>query len=173
MRDVLLTYGAPLIGAVLLSVGIAGGVMGGYSTIQERAGLCDEPIILVSTVDDTERQLQAAEGGGPDIGRIAFANLSTGEQRAFEEAIAAQSREAEIGEKLSHRGAFERGVVVSYEGSEYYTTLASENECLDANPLLLPLGVVSILLGIAGVLTPPLYRRYVAFEQRTQDERRY
>ncbi|WP_281275379.1 hypothetical protein [Halorussus ruber] len=32
------------------------------------------------------------------------------------------------------------------------------------DPLLLPLGLVAILLGVAGILTPPAYRRLLASE---------
>jgi len=165
--DALLTYGAPFVGAILLSLGIAGGVLGGYSAIQSDLGLCGDPIIGVDTAEDTERLQQGyGEGGGPTLPHIAYENLSEAEQAAFEEALAASNREGTVAGEFTHRDLIEGGVLVTYEGEEYYTTLASENRCLSADPLLLPLGIVGILLGIGGVLTPPLYRWYLAFERR-------
>lgn len=168
VRDALLTYGAPFLGAILLSVGLAGGVLGGYSSIQREAGLCSDPILTVSTAAQTQERLASHQGNSLTFSTIEFANLSDAEQEAFEEALQSFRREGEINGTLQHRRAFRRGVVVNYEGAGYYTALASRNSCLTVSPLLLPMGLVSILLGVAGVLTPPVYRRYAAFERRQQ-----
>jgi hypothetical protein len=164
--DALLTYGAPFLGAVLLSLGIAGGVVGGYSVVQTELGLCGNPIIGVETTDETERLLEGYGEGGPTLDRIPFAALSEAEQAAFEDALDGARREGEVDGAFPNRGRLTDGVIVRYEGQEYYTTLASENECLSADPVLFPLGIVGILLGIGGVLTPPLYRWYLRFERR-------
>jgi hypothetical protein len=164
--DALLTYGAPFLGAVLLSLGIAGGVVGGYSVVQTELGLCGTPIIGVETTDETERLLEGYGEGGPTLDRIPFTALSEAEQAAFEDALDSARREGEVDGDFPNRGRITDGVIVRYEGEEYYTTLASENECLSADPVLFPLGIVGILLGIGGVLTPPLYRWYLRFERR-------
>lgn len=164
--DALLTYGAPFLGAILLSVGIAGGIVGGYSIVQSDLGLCGNPIIGVESAEDTARLQQGYGEGAPALDHISFAELSDAEQAAFEEALAAGNGEGEVDGEFPHRDRITDGVVVDYEGEEYYTTLASANECLAADPVLLPLGIVGILLGIGGVLTPPLYRWYVRFERR-------
>jgi hypothetical protein len=165
--DALLTYGAPFLGAVLLSLGIAGGVIGGYSVIQQDLGLCGDPLIHVDTPEDTEALLQGSgDSPGPALERLAVSDLSDAEQAAFEEALESPRREGAVDGAFTHREAVVAGVVVTYEGEEYYATLASDNECLSADPLLFPLGIVGILLGIGGVLTPPLYRWYLRFERR-------
>lgn len=159
----LLIYGAPLVGVLLLSVGIAGGVMGGYSVVQSDLGLCGDPSITVASEETT------AQYTGPDappIQRLSVAELSPAEREAFRQARSAPMREAEIRGEAPHLDAFRAGVLVSYEGGERYVTLASLNRCVGASPLLLPLGVVFILVGVAGILTPPLYRRIEAFESR-------
>jgi hypothetical protein len=164
--DAVLTYGAPFLGAVLLSLGIAGGVVGGYSVVQTELGLCGNPIVTVETAEDTERLQDGYGEGGPTLDRIPLSNLSAAEREAVEAARDASTREGEVDGAFPNREAIERGVLVTADGEAYYTTLASDNECLAADPLLLPLGVVGILLGIGGVLTPPLYRWYLAFERR-------
>lgn len=165
--DALLTYGAPFLGAILLSLGIAGGVIGGYSAVQSQLGLCGDPIVSVETAEDTARLQQGyGEGTGPTLDRIDYADLSESEQAAFEEALDSTRREGTVTGAFPHRDAIQGGVLVTYEGETYYTTLSSANECLAADPLLFPLGIVGILLGIGGVLTPPLYRWYLAFERR-------
>lgn len=168
--DALLTYGAPFLGAVLLSLGIAGGVIGGYSVIQQDLGLCGDPLIHVDTAADTDALLQGSgDSPGPALDRIPFSDLSDAEQAAFEEALDSPRREGEVDGEFPNREAVVAGVLVTDEGEEYYTTLASDNECLSADPLLFPLGIVGILLGIGGVLTPPLYRWYVRFERRQRE----
>lgn len=164
--DALLTYGAPFLGAVLLSLGIAGGVVGGYSVVQTELGLCGNPIIGVETTEETERLLEGYGEGGPTLDRVPFTALSEAEQAAFEAALDSSRREGEVDGAFPNRDRITDGVLVRYEGEEYYTTLASENECLSADPVLFPLGILGILLGIGGVLTPPLYRWYVRFERR-------
>ncbi|MFB6164775.1 MAG: hypothetical protein ABEJ31_06405 [Haloarculaceae archaeon] len=167
VREALLTYGVPFVGAVLLAIGLASGVVGGYTLFQSSAGLCGTPKIQVDSPSDTQRLLAGhGAGPGPTLSSIAYENLSDGEQRAFREALDAVNREGGIDGTFPHRAAFQRGVLVTYRGEQYYTTVVTSDNCVKPAPLLLPLGITSIVLGIAGVLTPPLYRRYVAFERR-------
>ncbi|WP_255150871.1 hypothetical protein [Halorarius halobius] len=159
----LVVYGAPLVGVLLVAVGIAGGVMGGYSVVQSELGLCGDPSIHVASEATTA---QYAGPDGPSLRRLSVEELSDGERAAFRRALDAPMREAEIRGETPHLDAFRAGVLVSYDGGQRYVTLSSLNRCVDASPLLLPLGVVAILVGAGGVLVPPLYRRLEAFESR-------
>jgi hypothetical protein len=162
-RDALLTYGAPFLGAILLSAGILGAVVGGYAAVQASAGLCGDPLIEVSSPEDTQDLLDGYERGGPTLQRVDYENLSAAEQAAFEEAL--PDGEGAVDGEFPNREAIAAGVVVEYEGEGYYTTLHSDNTCTAASPLLFPLGIVSMVLGVVGVATPPLYRRYLRFER--------
>lgn len=154
-------YGAPLIGVLLLTVGIAGGVLGGYSVVQQELDLCGHPTIHVASA---EASAPYADPGPPYVERLPVSNLTQGERAAFRRARDDPSREAEIRGEVRHLDAFQRGVLVVDGEEARYVTLASRNDCLDASPLLLPLGIVFILVGIVGVLTPPILRRFEAFE---------
>lgn len=156
-------YGAPLVGVLLLSVGIAAGVMGGYSVVQEELGLCGEPTIRVASA---EASAPYAEPGPPNVRRLSVEELTPGEREAFRTALESPAREAEVAGELRHLDAFRTGVLVSYEGGERYVTLLSTNDCVDASPLLFPIGVVFMLVGLVGVLTPPILRRVESFESR-------
>lgn len=166
VRDALLTYGVPFLGTVLLAAGIGAAVLGGYGAVQADAGLCGAPIIGVESPDETDRRLSGYGQGGPALQRIAFENLSDAERAAFEEALDAPGAEGAVDGEFPNRGAFENGVLVAYEGETYYATLRSDNECTSVDPLLFPLGLAAMAFGALGVLTPPLYRRYAAFERR-------
>lgn len=159
--SVLLVYGAPLVGVVLLSVGLAAGVMGAYSVVQEELELCGNPSINVAS---EERSTQYAGPDAPSIPRIPIEELSPAERAAIRRAVHAPGQIAYVRGDAPHLAAFTEGTLVVTEDGARYVTLASRNRCVDANPLLFPLGVVFILVGIAGVLTPPLYRRMEAFE---------
>ena len=170
MRDPLLTYGVPLVGAILLSVGIAGGVLGGYAVVQPAAGLCGDPQITVASAQDTERFLAGYEpAGGPSLDRLGIATLSPAERRAVRAGIADPDEGIYVRGTVPHLSAFERGVLVVADGEPHHVTLLTRNDCTEVNPLLLPLGLAAGLLGLVGLLTPPLYRRYLAFERRQQD----
>lgn len=157
----LLIYGAPTLGVLLLTVGIAGGVMGGYSIVQQELELCGNPTIDVADEEATARYVGP---GSPSVARLSVEELTPAERRAFRTGLDSPTGGADIRGRAEHLPEFRAGVIVSYEGGQRYVTLGSMNRCLDANPLLLPLGVVAILVGIAGVLTPPIYRRFEAFE---------
>lgn len=164
----LLVAGAPLLGVLLLTVGIAGGVMGGYSAIQTQFDLCGDPTIHVA---DAETSDQYVGPGAPSIPRLSIEALTPAERRAFRRGLHSPTGEAEIDGDVAHLEAFTEGVIVTYASGQRYVTLASLNPCLDVPPLLFPLGIVAMLVGIAGILTPPLYRRVEAFESET-DRRR-
>lgn len=160
----LLIYGAPTLGVLLLTAGIAGGVMGGYSIVQQELMLCGQPTIDVADQEATE---QYVGPGSPSISRLSVEELTPAERRAFREGLDSFTGEGTIEGEVAHLQEFRSGVIISYEDGQRYVTLGSINRCLDANPLLLPLGVVAMLVGTAGVLTPPIYRRFEAFESET------
>lgn len=163
-------YGAPLLGVLLLSVGIAGGVMGGYSVVQQELDLCGEPTIRVESAGASAPY---AGPGPPDVRRIPVSELSPSEREAFYTALEAPSREAEVaGGAVPHLDAFRTGALVTYGGGERYVTLLSTNDCVDASPLLFPIGVVFMVVGIGGVLTPPILRHLKAFESSGGDRAR-
>ncbi|MFB6118779.1 hypothetical protein [Halosegnis sp.] len=156
------TYAAPFLGVLLIVVGIAAGVMGGYSVVQTELDLCGDPTIQVA---DEATTAEYTGADAPALERLTVAELSPAERRAFEEALAAPDGEATVDGAFPHRPQFDAGVLIEYEGGERYAALVSLNECVAVPSLLFPLGVVSILLGIGGVVTPPLYRRLAAFEE--------
>lgn len=158
------TYAAPFLGVLLVTVGIAGGVMGAYSVVQSDLDLCGNPAIEVASEETTARYTGP---GGPSLERLDIFELTSAERGAFREALDSPTREAEIRGEVEHLPQFRAGVIVEYERGERYVTLASSNPCVGTPALLFPLGVVAILLGIGGVLTPPLYRRLAAFEGET------
>ena len=160
----LATYVAPLVGMLLVAGGISTGVLAGYATVQDELELCGTPSVAVYSPADT-RQLVSDRNAGVILDRIPFEDLSTAEQRAVGEGLASVDREGRIRGEAPHLDAFRAGVLVRYRGSDVYVTLLSEDACLSVNPLLFPLGVVAILLGVGGILTPPAYRKMRAFEE--------
>ncbi|MFB6140573.1 MAG: hypothetical protein ABEJ26_09090 [Halosimplex sp.] len=159
-----LTYAIPFAGSLLIAAGIAAGVVGGYAPVQQELGLCGSPTISVSTPAETD-ELTNGSGDAPSFERLDFGELTPAEQRAFEEAIDEPFGQARVRGEFAHRRAFDRGVVVRYEGTERYATLVSQNRCTSVDPLLFPLGVASILLGVVWILAPPMYRRLGAVER--------
>ena len=164
LRAALLTYGAPFVGALLITVGIAGSVLGGYAVVQQEFQLCGDPTISVSSVEDTRNLIDGPNA--PVLDRFAFEELSPAERRAFEHALEAEDGQADVRGAFPHEPAFRDGAVVEYRGEVRYVTVVSYIECLAVDPLVLPLGVVAILLGLGGVLTPPAYRALLSREER-------
>ncbi|WP_440764996.1 hypothetical protein [Natronorubrum sp. DTA7] len=161
----LLTYAAPFLGVLLIASGIPIALVGGYVVMQDTLGLCGDPDIEVRALEDGERPASTVED-------LEYDNLSETEQRALREAIDSPLEEATVdGEGLKNEAALLEGVVVEVDGQEYYVRIASLNSCLEAEPLLFPIGSVAILVGIAGVLTPPIYRKMAGFEERIQRDR--
>ncbi|WP_266076414.1 hypothetical protein [Haladaptatus caseinilyticus] len=161
--SVVLTYGAPFLGTLLVAVGLAGGTLGGYAIAQSELGLCGNPTIVVYSPAETA---QYTNPGGPTLERFSAAELTAGERHAFEEALRSPRQVADVRSEFVHRDAFRRGVLVTTGGTARYVTISSTNPCLSVDPLLFPLGVVAILLGILGILTPPLYRKLLEREER-------
>jgi hypothetical protein len=85
----LVTYAAPFLGVLLVTVGIAGGVMGGYSVVQTELDLCGDPSIEVAS---EERTAQYTGTDGPTLARLSVAELSPAERDAFRRALADPTR---------------------------------------------------------------------------------
>ncbi|MFC4541956.1 hypothetical protein ACFO5R_08460 [Halosolutus amylolyticus] len=161
-----LTYVAPFLGVLLIAAGIPLAIVGGYVVVQDSFGLCGDPDIEVRALGEDERPAETVE-------TLPYENLSDAEQRAVREAIDSPLDEATVdGDRLENEEALLDGVIVAIDGERYYVQLASLNSCLEAQPLLFPIGSVAILVGIVGVLTPPIYRRLAGFEERMQRDRR-
>ena len=165
--SLLFTYVAPFVGVLLIAVGIAGAVPGGYALVQDQLRDCDTPTIAVET---PERTAELTDEDGPQLRRLGFEELSEAERDAFERALDDPIREAHVDGAFPNRPAFENGTVVAYEGESYYATVVAENTCFRAPALAFPLGVFAIGLGAVGVLTPPLYRKLVALERRSRPD---
>ncbi|WP_049971008.1 hypothetical protein [Haladaptatus cibarius] len=162
--SLVLTYGAPFVGTLLVAVGIAGGILGGYAVAQSELGLCSNPTIIVYSPVESGQYVENPET--PTLDRFTVAELAPAERRAFGEAVQSPRGVADVRGQFVHRQAFQRGVLVTSDGTVRYATISSTNSCLSVDPLLFPLGVVSILLGILGILTPPLYRKLLEREER-------
>ncbi len=165
--EALLTYGAPFLGTLLVAIGIAGGVLGGYAVVQTHLDLCGHATIVVYSPDET-KQLTAATQRDP-LQRFSLEELAPAERKAFEYAIHQPRDTGDVRGRFVHRSAFRQGVLVTSGGETRYVTISSANPCLGVDPLLFPLGIVSILLGVGGILTPPLYRRLLEREERGDD----
>lgn len=158
-ESLLLTYAAPFLGVVLIAVGLPLAIVGGYVVVQDGVGLCGEPTITAAPADEYNESLATIEETPAD-------QLSAAERRALEEAIDSPLKEGKVDGELENRAAFLEGTIVEYEGERYYVQITSQNSCLEVRPLLFPIGAVAILVGIGGVLTPPIYRKLAGFEER-------
>lgn len=141
-----LTYGVPFVAALLVAVGVAGVVLGGWALVQPAVGGCDNPVISVSTEEQTDQRLQD-DAWAASVERLEFDELTPAEQRAFLEALENPQREGRVEGDFDNRAAFEQGVIVTHEGTDRYATVVSTNECLSVDPLLFPLGAVTLLVG--------------------------
>jgi hypothetical protein len=167
--SLLFTYVAPFVGVLLIAIGIGGAVPGGYALIQDELRDCDSPTIVV---ESPERTAELVENDGPSLPRLEFEELTDAEREAFREALDAPRREAHIYGAFDNREAFESGVVVTYRGERYYSTIVAENTCYRVPALAFPLGVFAIGLGTVAVLLPPAYRKLVELEERADDRRK-
>ena len=154
-----MTYAAPFLGVVLIAVGLPLSIVGGYVVVQDGVGLCGEPTITATPAEEYDESLATIE-------EVPAEDLSAAERRALEEAIDSPLREATVQGELENRAMLLEGAVVEYEGEAYYVQIASQNTCLEVQPLLFPIGAVAILVGVGGVLTPPIYRKLAGFEER-------
>lgn len=161
----ILTYMIPFAGALLIAAGIGAGVVGAYAPVQEELDLCSNPTITVYGPDRTAEVVGEPGEGGLTLERFDFAELSGAEQDAFEHALDEPFSEGAVDGEFPNRKAFERGAVVRYQGADRYVTLTSANECTGVDPLLFPLGVAAILLGIVWILAPPMYRKLATVER--------
>ncbi len=158
----LFTYGAPFAGVLLVAVGIAAAVPGGYALVQPALAACGVPTVAVDSPADTDRRF----GTDPPatVDRVEFDALTPAERAALEAALSDPVGEARVGTVPPGGTAFRNGTLVTYRGERYYATIVADNDCVRAAPMQFPLGLSAILIGLAGVLTPPAYRRLVALE---------
>ncbi len=162
-ESTLITYAVPFLGVCFIAIGIASTVIGGYVVIQDAVGLCGQPTIVVEETDDPRQ-------GAP---QLSYNSLSPAEQAAVDDARESPLREAQIEGDFANEAALLEGAVVAINDQQYLVTIASLDSCHEANPLLAPIGVVAMLIGVAGVLTPPIYRKMEDIEewmQRRPDE---
>ncbi|QLG47759.1 hypothetical protein [Natrinema halophilum] len=162
-ESLVLTYAAPFLGVLLIAVGLPLSIVGGYVVVQDSVGLCGDPTITATPVDEYD-------GVPESVDELPVEDLTTAEQRALEEATASPFREGTIEGDVANLDVLLDGAVVAYEGDRYYVQIASQNSCLEAEPLLFPVGGIAILVGIAGVLTPPIYRKMAGFEERMRGD---
>jgi hypothetical protein len=161
------TYGAPFVGVLLVSIGIAAAVPGAYGILQNPDD-CGNPTISVEGPDRTQSQF---DGEPPStVTRLDYETLSPAEQTAFEDALAAPVGEAELRGDAPHYRSFVNGTLVTYEGERHYLTVVAENACYEGARLQFPLGVFAIALGIVGILTPPGYRKLIELEEGLTEE---
>ncbi|QLK26095.1 hypothetical protein HYG81_00225 [Natrinema zhouii] len=163
-ESLLLTYAAPFLGVVLIAIGLPLAIVGGYVVVQDGVGLCGEPTITATPADEYEGALATIE-------TLPAEDLSAAERAALEEAIDSPLQEGTVAGELSNRETLLEGAIVEYEGERYYVQIASLNSCLEVAPLLFPIGIIAILVGVVGVLTPPIYRKMAGFEERMRNGR--
>jgi hypothetical protein len=162
-ESILFTYIAPFVGVLLVAVGIAGAVPGGYALIQEDIATCGEPTMSVEGPAETAERFAYSE---PQLPRFAYDELAPAEQEAFLEARDDAVGEAHVSGEFPNGDAIRNGSIITYEGEQHYVTVVSENPCFIAPELQFPLGVFAIIFGVVGILTPPIYRKLVEIEQR-------
>lgn len=162
-ESLLFTYIAPFVGVLLVAVGIGGAVPGGYAIIQEDITDCDQPTI---DVEGPEETAQRFDDRTPRLAQFTYSELSAAEQTAFEEALSDPVGEAKVDGAFPNGDAFRNGSIVTYEGERHYVTVVSENPCYVVPELQFPLGVFTIIFGVVGILTPPIYRKLVELEER-------
>ncbi|MBZ6496652.1 hypothetical protein [Natrinema longum] len=164
-ESLLLTYAAPFLGVLLIAAGLPLAIVGGYVVVQDSVGLCGTPTITATPVEEDDTPPETVE-------TVPAADLTSAERHALEEAIDSPLREGRVDGELGNRAALLEGALVEYEGGRYYVQIASQNTCLEVEPLLFPIGAIAIFVGIVGVLTPPIYRQMAGFEERMDRERR-
>jgi len=160
----LFTYVAPLIGVTLVAIGIAAAVPGAYAMIQTDLTTCDTPTISVESPERTQERF--GDRAPSVVERLAFTDLSSAEQTAFEAALDDAVGEAHVDGDFPNKPTFQNGTIITYEGERYYATVVSENPCFQAAPLQFPLGVFAIAFGTIAILSPVFYRKLVAVERR-------
>lgn len=141
------TYAVPFLGAVLLALGIGGSVLGAWTVVQPALGGCGSPAMGVDSPETTERMLADGEGE-PQLERLDYEDLSPAERRAFDEAVASVQGDAPVEGEFENREALERGVIVTHNGTDRYATLVASNRCLSVDPLVFPLAITGLLLGL-------------------------
>jgi len=168
-ESILFTYVAPFVGVLVVAVGIGAAVPGGYAIIQDDITTCDQPTIAVEGPEETSERFGET---APDLARLSYDELEPGEQEAFEEALEDPVGEARVAGTFPNGDTFRNGTIVVYEGERHYTTVVAENPCFIAPELQFPLGVFAIIFGVAGILSPPAYRKLVDLEEQANVDTR-
>jgi len=166
-ESILFTYIAPFVGVLLVAVGIGGAVPGGYAIIQEDITDCDQPTMAVEGPEETTERFNESR---PNLPRLQYESLSEAEQAAFTDALADPRGEARVAGSFPNGDTVRNGSVIVYEGEEHYATVVAENPCFVAPELQFPLGVFTIIFGVVGILTPPIYRKLIELEERANVE---
>lgn len=152
-----LAFVLPFVGLLLFSAGAGATVLGAYGAAQEELGLCGKPVVDITPPE--EQSVTAGTRFGPGFPRLAYGDLTPAEQDAFREALRTPRHTGTIDGRFAHVSAFRDGVVITYEGEEYYGTVATYDRCVSVGPLVLPLGVVGVGAGVALFVLPNLGRR--------------
>lgn len=159
-RTYLFTYIVPLVGAFVLAAGIGGAVLGSYAPVQSSFGLCGAPEMAVFAPGEASR---ITASGGFEFQRFGYEQLSEPARSAFEEALRSPTNKHGVEGTLppDERDAFLlSGAIVVYEGTSYYTAI-TPHPCVSVAPLLLPISLLALGLGSAGMLTPIVWRRRI------------
>lgn len=143
------SYGVPFAAALFVAIGVAGTVLGGWAIVQPAVGACDNPTIFVDSQAGTNDRI-GDEGDTGEFERLSYAELTPAEQRAFATAIESPQRIGMVDGSFEHQEAFTDGVLIEHEGTTRYATIASMNECLAVDPLVFPLGLFSLIIGLGG-----------------------
>lgn len=144
------------VGVLLFAIGIGAGVVGGYATFQQSAGLCGQPMLEVN-----------APGGPTGTPSGAYptlspSDLSPAERTAFVEAIESPADEAKIEGEIE-TPALRNGAVVTYRGERYFAAVGSLNRCVSVDPLVFALGASLVALGGVVFAGPTVWRRVESF----------
>ena len=140
------------IGVVLFAIGIGAGVVGGYATFQESAGLCGDPTLEIRPPSD------AAGTPSGDYPTLTPNDLSSAEREAFVEAVESPADEANIAGRVE-TDALRSGAVVTYRGERYFAAVGSLNQCVSVDPLVFALGASLVVLGGVAFVGPTAWRR--------------
>ena len=150
-----LAYLAPIFGLLLIAGGLGGVVIGGYGAVQKNLNLCGTPIVDVTPQSEAP-PLSHGSQVGPSMPVIKYSELTTGEQKAFQEGLDNPRHLGHVHGDFKHRKAFKHDAIVKYQNEKYLVTVTDMNRCLVADPLVLPLGLGALLFGGVFYMLPSL-----------------
>jgi len=166
-ESIIFTYVAPFVGVLLVAVGIGGAVPGGYAIIQEDITSCDAPTIAVEGPEETAQRFNETN---PNLTTLEYETLSEDEQAAFDEALADPRGEARVEGSFPNGDTIRNGTVIMYDDERHYVNVVAENPCYTTPALQFPLGVFTIIFGVVGILSPPIYRKLIELEEQANVE---